>query len=107
MNRQWRDSERQLHEETDWIYVVLWKNESLAAYLTKGAKLYVEGRIQTRSYDDKLLAACNRRRAVSGKLRRSKMDAVFGPDPPTNTRSRLIPPPGTAIAANQRKRLRV
>ena len=52
MNRQWRDSERQLHEETDWIYVVLWKNESLAAYLTKGAKLYVEGRIQTRSYDD-------------------------------------------------------
>jgi single-strand DNA-binding protein len=52
MNRQWRDSERQLHEETDWIYIVLWKNESLAAYLTKGAKLYVEGRIQTRSYDD-------------------------------------------------------
>jgi hypothetical protein len=42
MNRQWRDSERQLHEETDWIYVVLWKNESLAAYLTKGAKLYVD-----------------------------------------------------------------
>ena len=52
MNRQWRDSERQVHEETDWIYVVLWKNENLAAYLTKGAKLYVEGRIQTRSYDD-------------------------------------------------------
>ena len=52
MNRQWRDSERQLHEETDWIYVVLWKNESLAEYLTKGAKLYVEGRIQTRRYDD-------------------------------------------------------
>jgi single-strand DNA-binding protein len=50
MNRQWRDSERQVHEETDWIYVVLWKNENLAAYLTKGAK--VEGRIQTRSYDD-------------------------------------------------------
>ena len=30
----------------------VWKNENLAAYLTKGAKLYVEGRIQTRSYDD-------------------------------------------------------
>ena len=52
MNRQWRDAERQVHEDTDWIYVVLWKNENLAAYLTKGAKLYVEGRIQTRSYDD-------------------------------------------------------
>jgi len=52
MNRQWRDAERQVHEETDWIDVVLWKNENLASYLTKGAKLYVEGRIQTRSYDD-------------------------------------------------------
>jgi hypothetical protein len=30
------------------------------------------------------------------------METVFGPDPPTNIRSRLIPPPGTAIAANQR-----
>ena len=52
MNRQWTDSEKQLHEETDWIYIVLWNKESLAAYLTKGTKLYVEGRIQTRSYED-------------------------------------------------------
>jgi single-strand DNA-binding protein len=52
MNRQWTDSDQQIHEETDWIYIVLWNKESLAAYLTKGAKLYVEGRIQTRSYED-------------------------------------------------------
>ena len=52
MNRQWTDSEKQVHEETDWIYIVLWNKESLAAYLTKGTKLYVEGRIQTRSYED-------------------------------------------------------
>ena len=52
MNRQWTDSEKQVHEETDWIYIVLWNQESLAAYLTKGTKLYVEGRIQTRSYED-------------------------------------------------------
>ena len=52
MNRQWTDSEKQVHEETDWIYLVLWNKESLAAYLTKGTKLYVEGRIQTRSYED-------------------------------------------------------
>lgn len=52
MNRQWTDSEKQLHEETDWIYIVLWNKESLAAYLTKGTKLYVEGRIQTRTYED-------------------------------------------------------
>ena len=52
MNRQWTDSEKQVHEETDWIYIVLWNKESLAAYLTKGTKLYVEGRIQTRCYED-------------------------------------------------------
>src|SRR5579863_9453822 len=52
MNRQWTDSEKQVHEETDWIYIVLWNKESLAAYLTKGTKLCVEGRIQTRSYED-------------------------------------------------------
>ena len=52
MNRQWTDSEKKVHEETDWIYIVLWNKESLAAYLTKGTKLYVEGRIQTRSYED-------------------------------------------------------
>ena len=51
-NRQWTDSDQQVHEETDWIYIVLWNKENLAAYLTKGTKLYVEGRIQIRSYED-------------------------------------------------------
>jgi len=52
MNRQWTDSDQQVHEETDWIYIVLWNKENLAAYLTKGTKVCVEGRIQTRSYRD-------------------------------------------------------
>jgi single-strand DNA-binding protein len=53
MNRQWTDSDKQVHEETDWMSIVIWNMENLAAYLTKGSKLYVEGRLQTRSYDDK------------------------------------------------------
>ena len=53
MNRQWTDSDKQVHEETDWMSIVIWNKENLATYLTKGAKLYVEGRLQTRSYDDK------------------------------------------------------
>jgi single-strand DNA-binding protein len=52
MNRQWTDSEKQVHAETDWIYIVLWNKENLAAYLTKGTKFYVEGRIKTGSYED-------------------------------------------------------
>jgi single-strand DNA-binding protein len=53
MNRQWTDSNRQIHEETDWMSIVLWNRENLAQYLTKGTRLFVEGRLQTRSYDDK------------------------------------------------------
>jgi single-strand DNA-binding protein len=40
-------------DETDWNNVVLWRNENLAQYLTKGKQVYVEGRLQTRSYEDK------------------------------------------------------
>jgi single-strand DNA-binding protein len=38
-------------EETDWHNIVLWRSENLANYLTKGKQVYVEGRLQTRSYD--------------------------------------------------------
>jgi single-strand DNA-binding protein len=53
MNRQWTDSEEKVHEDTDWLTIVIWKKENLATYLTKGTRLYVEGRLQTRFYDDK------------------------------------------------------
>lgn len=52
MNRQWTDSDQQVHEETDWIPIVVWNKEKLSEYLLKGSKLYVEGRLQTRSYED-------------------------------------------------------
>lgn len=40
-------------EETDWHDVVLWRHENVANFLTKGTQVYVEGRLQTRTYDDK------------------------------------------------------
>jgi single-strand DNA-binding protein len=52
MNRQWMDSDKQVHEETDWIPVVIWNRENLSEYLTRGSRVYVEGRLQTRSYED-------------------------------------------------------
>jgi len=52
MNRQWKDREDQIHEETDWIPVILWRSERLAEFMTKGKQVYVEGRLQTRSFDD-------------------------------------------------------
>jgi single-strand DNA-binding protein len=53
-NRRWKDQQSgEWKEETDWSRVVLWRAENLAPYLTKGKQVYVEGRLQTRSYEDK------------------------------------------------------
>jgi single-strand DNA-binding protein len=53
-SRSWKDkSTGELREETNWTNVVLWQSEKVAEYLTKGKRVYIEGRLQTRSYDDK------------------------------------------------------
>jgi single-strand DNA-binding protein len=53
-NRRWKDQQTgEWKEETDWSNVVLWRQENLATYLTRGKQVYVEGRLQTRSYEDK------------------------------------------------------
>jgi len=53
-SRRWKDQQSgEWKEETDWSDVTLWRAENLAQYLTKGKQVYVEGRLQTRSYEDK------------------------------------------------------
>src|SRR5271165_7457126 len=53
-NRRWKDQQSgEWKEETNWTNVSLWRAENLAPYLTRGKQVYVEGRLQTRSYDDK------------------------------------------------------
>jgi single-strand DNA-binding protein len=52
-NRRWKDQSGEWKEETDWHSVVLWRSENLANYLLKGKQVHVEGRLSTRSYDDK------------------------------------------------------
>lgn len=53
-NESWvKDGERQ--ERTEWHNIVTWNKlaEICERYLSKGSKVYIEGRIQTRSWDDK------------------------------------------------------
>jgi single-strand DNA-binding protein len=53
-SRRWKDSQSdEWKEETDWHNVVVWRQENLANYLTKGKQVYLEGRLQTRSFDDR------------------------------------------------------
>ncbi len=53
-SRRWKDQQTgEWREETEWHNIVVWRQENLATYLTKGKQVYVEGRLQTRTYDDK------------------------------------------------------
>lgn len=54
VNRQSRDQSGELREETEWFTIVAWNKlaETCHQYLTKGARIYVEGRLQTRSWED-------------------------------------------------------
>jgi len=51
----WNDKGGQRQEKTEWHRIVLWgkQAESLQEYLVKGKQIYVEGRLQTRQWDDK------------------------------------------------------
>lgn len=55
-SRQWRDrNTNELQEDTQWHRVVMFGRlgEIAGEYLRKGSKVYIEGRLQTRSYQDK------------------------------------------------------
>jgi single-strand DNA-binding protein len=53
-NRRWKDQQSgEWKEETEWHRCVLWRSENLANYLQKGKQVYIEGRLQTRSWEDK------------------------------------------------------
>jgi single-strand DNA-binding protein len=51
----WNDKGGQRQEKTEWHRIVLWGKtaESLNEYLVKGKQIYVEGRLQTRKWQDK------------------------------------------------------
>lgn len=54
-SRRWKDKDGERQEQTEWHQIVAFGRtaEVIAQYVVKGSKLYVEGRIQTRSWDDK------------------------------------------------------
>ena len=51
----WKDADGQMQEETEWHRVVAFGRlaEICGQYLTKGSKVYIEGRLQTNKWTDK------------------------------------------------------
>jgi len=54
-NERFKDKDGQWQDRTEWHNVVLWQRlaEIAGEYLKKGGKVYVEGKLQTRSWEDK------------------------------------------------------
>lgn len=50
----WKNKSGEKQERTEWHTIVIWGKtaEVAAEYLKKGSKIYIEGRIQYRSWDD-------------------------------------------------------
>jgi len=53
-SRSWNTSEGERRVETEWFNVVAWGNlaEICKQHLSKGQQVYIEGRLQTRNWDD-------------------------------------------------------
>jgi len=53
-NRRWKDKDGNQQDETEWHRVIVWAQtaEGCGNYLSKGMKVYVEGRLQTRKWQD-------------------------------------------------------
>nr|MBA3470024.1 single-stranded DNA-binding protein [Herpetosiphonaceae bacterium] len=53
-NRSWKTTEGEQKEDTEWFSIVAWNKlaEICNQYLAKGSRVYIEGRSQTRSWED-------------------------------------------------------
>ena len=55
VSRTWNSADGERHNETEWFNIVAWGNlaEICKQYLNKGQQVYIEGRLQTRRWEDK------------------------------------------------------
>lgn len=55
VSRSWNTVDGERHSETEWFNIVAWGNlaEICKQYLKKGRQVYIEGRLQTRRWEDK------------------------------------------------------
>jgi single-strand DNA-binding protein len=55
VSRSWNTADGERRSETEWFNIVAWGNlaEICKQYLHKGQQVYIEGRLQTRRWEDK------------------------------------------------------
>lgn len=52
-SEKWKDKEGKAQEKTEWHNIVVWgkQAENAGKYLQKGRQVYIEGKLQTRTWD--------------------------------------------------------
>ena len=103
-NRVWRDKAGAKQEDTQFHNIVVFGNqaENVAQYLRKGNSALVEGRIQTRSWDDKDGRKQYRTEIVADRVQFGPKAGTYaaapsaGPAPTAQSSSTAAPPAGGA-----------
>lgn len=100
----WTDREGQKQERTEWHRVVVWGKlaELCGKYLAKGRQVYVEGRLQTRSWEDQqgqkrytteivanTVQFLGTGTATEGREYTTSSNEDFGPEPSFNTEDEI------------------
>jgi single-strand DNA-binding protein len=111
-NRSWRTAEGEAHEDTEWFRVVAWNKlaEICNQWLSKGSRVYVEGRMQTRQWQDQAGQTRYQTEVIAIDIiildsRRDSMPAPLDDTPvviddiPAPTRTRATPIAAPAKAA--------
>lgn len=84
--KKWRDKDGQMQTQTEWHRIVTWKRtaEICAEYLDKGARVYIEGSLQTRKWKDQNGADRYTTEIVAHdmKMLSPKKSDYVGPTPP-------------------------
>ncbi len=95
-NEVWKDNEGNTQERTEWHRVVLWRKlaEIAGQYLKKGMQVYVEGRLQTRSWEDKDGVKRYSTDIVATNMQiLGRREAEAGPEVPPTDVVDMAPPP--------------
>jgi single-strand DNA-binding protein len=83
------DKAGQRQENTEWHRVIVWNKqaENCGKYLKKGRSVFVEGRLQTRSWDDK-----NGQKRYTTEIVASTVQFVGGSRESTNSNNAMVEP---------------
>jgi single-strand DNA-binding protein len=93
----WTDKSGQRQETTEWHRVVLFgKTAEIAGqYLTKGRQVYIEGRIQTRQWQDN-----QGQKRYTTEIVGTNMQMIGGRGERTDDTSAALPPEDAPVSAN-------